>query len=137
MLLVFSGLFLGVLYGDFLFEEETTYPAGPIKDPHLTLGFSPPDLTSAEKSVRTFWWAVKNKRRDIARQCIHDSKIAEGRHGITDVEKLMDRMLITDTTLFKFSSSSHTVSIRALNYSMDYDLQPTAGGPWIIVSIHP
>lgn len=137
LLIVVAGLFVGVLYGDFFFEEETNSPVSTIQETNLTPDFTPPDQTSAENTVRTFWWAVKNKQRGIARYCVNEFKVAEGRHPVTDVEGLMDKMLVTDTTLFKFSSTSHEVSLRAPNYSMDYDLQPTAGGPWVITSIHP
>jgi hypothetical protein len=103
---------------------------------NLVSGFSAPDLSTPEKTLRTFWWAIRNGEKDIALGCVDVEKTAEGRHG-TDIDNFISEFSQVDTGDFIFVVGESRVSIRSPHHNMDYDMEKTEDGRWLIVSIHP
>ena len=99
-----------------------------------TLNF--PDRSSPETTLRTFWWAIKSGRKEIALACVDRAKVAEGRHGV-DIDQFITEQAKTDTSHFEYVGSGPRISIRSPNHNMDYELEQAEDGQWVIVSIHP
>ena len=106
------------------------------KDIHLINGFNAPDLSSPEKTVRSFWWALKNNKVDVAKNCIDLEKVAIGRHG-TNIDKFISNHQKTNTEKFVFILADKLVRIKSPHHCMDYDLEMNGENNWIIVSMHP
>lgn len=105
-------------------------------DVYLVAGFSTPDQSTPERRLRTFWWAIKNGRKNIALACVDRKKIAEGYHS-RDIDEFISEFSQCDTSNFRFIVGEARVSIESPQHCMDYDMEKRKDGKWVIVSIHP
>lgn len=103
---------------------------------HLIQQSSLPDLSTPEKTLRTFWWAIRNGEREMALGCIDGEKTAAGRHGV-DADEFISEFSGVDTSDFRYIVGDGRVSIQSRHHNMDYDMERTEDGRWLIVSIHP
>ncbi|NQU08672.1 MAG: hypothetical protein HQ583_08925 [Candidatus Abyssubacteria bacterium] len=134
LILAMSGFAVSTGCGGSASREAATKAGEPRSD--LISGFSAPDLSTPEKTLRTFWWAIRNGEKDIALGCVDVEKTAEGRHG-TDIGEFISGFSQVDTGDFEFVVGDTRVSIRSPHHNMDYDMEKTEDGRWLIVSIHP
>lgn len=108
-------------------------------DVYLVAGFSTPDQSTPERTLRTFWWAIKNGRKNIALACVDRKKLAET-YGIDtsrDIDKFISEFSPLDTSVFRFIVGETRVSIESPQHCMDYDMEKRKDGKWVIISIHP
>ncbi|MBI3010659.1 MAG: hypothetical protein HYY57_06735 [Candidatus Omnitrophica bacterium] len=105
-------------------------------DFHLIAGFSVPDQSTPARTLRTFWWAIRNQNRQMALMCVDTNQVAMGRHG-RDVEKFIAEYSRLDTRDFQFSSLGKRATIASPHHMMQYDMEQRRDGKWVIVSIHP
>ena len=98
--------------------------------------FVPPGQTTPERTLRTFWWAVREGKDGVALARVNRDRIAEGRHG-RDIERFINESGRLDTSGFVYVAGKARVSIRSNDHCMDYEMEPTDDGRWVIVSIHP
>ena len=99
-------------------------------------GFGPPDRSTPENTLRTFWWAVKSGKKDAALACVDRARVAKGPHG-RSIERFLDECAELDTSDFRFIGRESRASVQAPNHCMDYEMEKDEGGRWVIVSIHP
>ena len=134
LILAMSGFAISTGCGGSASREAAPKAGEPKPDP--ASGFSAPDLSTPEKTLRTFWWGIRNGEKDIALGCVDVEKTAEGRHG-TDIDDFISEFSQVDTGDFIFVVDQSRVSIRSPHHNMDYDMEKTEDDRWLIVSIHP
>lgn len=143
ILLLVIGLFVSLVINEFIDEPDTSIQpviaeTGETKNFGLITDFNPPDHSDPEHTVRTFLWAAKNGKKDMALFCLNEDKISVGRHAISNIDEYLEKIRRLDVTSLQFSSSNNRVSVRTIGYAMDYDLELRSGELfWEIVSIHP
>ncbi len=98
--------------------------------------FVPPDQTTPERTLQTFWWAIGEGKDDMALVCVDRERVAEGRHG-RDIERFIDESRGLDTNRFVYFSAGSRVTIRSADHCMDYDMDKVDDERWVIVAIHP
>ena len=130
------GVFLGLSLFLAACEAGRSPVSQPTEENALVPGFTPPDQSTPEKTLRTFWWAIKKGKENIAQECVDRYKIAEGRHG-RKIEEFISEYKDIDTREFRYIATGSRVTIRAPNHNMDYDMEKREDGKWVIVSIHP
>ena len=110
----------------------------PVSEPHaVTVAEELPDRSSPEKTLRTFWGAIKAGNTALALSCTSPERIRQGHHG-RDVRKLIAEYKAVDTNTFRFiGGAGSSCSIESPNHCMDYDMEKNEKGEWVIISIHP
>ncbi len=116
--------------------SEQVTPKITESDTRIVSDFTAPDQSAPERTLRTFWWAIKNGKNDIALACVDRKKVAEGHHS-RDIDKFISEFSPLDTGDFRFIVSETKVSIQSIHHCMDYDMEKGGNGKWVIVSIHP
>ena len=94
------------------------------------------DQTTPENTVRAFWSAIENNNLDAAAKLVDLKKINQGRYA-KNIEQYLLVLKKINSKQLQFNANESRVTVYSDEYNMDYDLEKSAAGQWLIVSIHP
>lgn len=94
------------------------------------------DQSSAESTVRSFLSAVENNNLIAAAKLVDAEKLNQGRYA-KDIKQYFELLKKINAKQLHLKARENSVSVYSDEYNMDYDLEKSAIGEWLIVSIHP
>lgn len=131
----YSSIFLIAVSSQFYIEHINASETE-VKSDHHYQEFIPPDRTTPENAVRTFWWAMHLRNNDVIKECINEKRLLEEYHGWTLETFLMNYQHLNPKT-FKYSTNYNFIRITSPEHNMDYEMEVDEQGLWVIVGMRP
>jgi len=123
LFLLFSGLIIAFL---FIYSEKLTNQAAN----------QSVNQQNQENTVRAFWSAIENNNLNAAAKLVDLKQINQGRYA-KNIEQYLQTLKKVNAQRLHFTANESRVTVYSDEYNMDYDLEKSKDGKWLIVSIHP
>lgn len=94
------------------------------------------DQSNPESTVRLFLLAVENNNLIAAAKLVDAEKLNQGRYA-KDIKLYFQTLTKINAKQLHLKTRENRVSVYSDEYNMDYDLEKSEAGQWLIVSIHP
>ncbi len=102
----------------------------------LTVDKTAIDQLNPESTVRSFWQAIEDNDLNTAAKLVDADKLNQGRYA-KKLKTYFETLQKINSKQLHFNTNESRVTVYSDEYNMDYDLEKSKEGKWLIVSIHP
>ncbi|MEK7159056.1 MAG: hypothetical protein AAB766_00980 [Patescibacteria group bacterium] len=102
----------------------------------LTVDKTAIDQLNPESTVRSFWQAIEDNDLNTTAKLVDADKLNQGRYA-KKLKTYFETLQKINSKQLHFNTNESRVTVYSDEYNMDYDLEKSKEGKWLIVSIHP
>ncbi|MEK7512370.1 MAG: hypothetical protein AAB575_05165 [Patescibacteria group bacterium] len=102
----------------------------------LTVDKTAIDQLNPESTGRSFWQAIEDNDLNTAAKLVDADKLNQGRYA-KKLKTYFETLQKINSKQLHFNTNESRVTVYSDEYNMDYDLEKSKEGKWLIVSIHP